>query len=81
MGFQLCSAQEKTTESSDSSPNKNVVYFTAGAFQPLAFGDNMANKALDSQILGTEWDSIFRVLKPPLNPTLLQVLEITPKPK
>lgn len=47
MGFQIGWAQEETEDSSRTSTSKNIVHITAGAFHPIAFGDNLANKALD----------------------------------
>src|SRR5699024_7662048 len=60
MSFQLSSAQEQAPETSYASEKKYVVYFSVGAFHPMAFGDNLANKALDKKI-GINYAMIFRI--------------------
>lgn len=59
MTFQLSSAQEQVLETSDSSEKKNIIYLSVGAFHPMAFGDNLANKALDKKI-GANISLMFR---------------------
>ncbi|HLS31415.1 MAG TPA: hypothetical protein VK021_11205 [Flavobacteriaceae bacterium] len=60
IAFHLGSAQDQTEESLDSSEKKNVVFFSVGAFHPMAFGDNLANKALDKKI-GINYAMMFRI--------------------